>query len=385
MRHHNTVFHDLLKRIPWARFEALVEEHGTDDLVRRFTSRHQLVALLFAQLGGLGSIRELATAMESHRNRLYHCGGVVPKRSTLADANARRDSALFSALFREILAQQTRGLRRKMAEAVLLLDSTGLRLAGVGAGWARFSTDVCGAKAHMIYDPDAGVPVYHEVSAANVNDITVAKPMPIQAGATYVFDLGYCDYAWWARLAAADCRIVTRFKANTPLLDAREQAVAREARGIVSDRIGFLPRRQTKSRRNPMGAAVREIVVTISTGKRLRLLTNDLDADACEIAALYKRRWQIELFFRLMKQTLRFTRFLGRSENAVRIQIAVALIAFLLLRAVRKDSEAELTHLQTVRLIRSNLMHRKAATRLKTDPHPPPPDQRQLSLNLLYT
>ena len=133
MRHHSTVFHDLLKRIPWARFEALVEEHGTDDLVRRFTSRHQLVALLFAQLGGLGSIRELATAMESHRNRLYHCGGVVPKRSTLADANARRDSALFSALFREILAQQTRGLRRKMAEAVLLLDSTGLRLAGVGA------------------------------------------------------------------------------------------------------------------------------------------------------------------------------------------------------------------------------------------------------------
>ena len=384
MRHQNTVLHDILKWIPWSKFEKLVEEHRTDKSVRRFTTRHQLIALLYAQLGGLSSIRELMTAMASHANRLYHCGAVVPVRTTLSDANSKRSSELFVALFREILAQQTRGLRRKMGDAVLLLDSTGLHLAGLGAEWARFSTSVCGAKGHFIFDADAQLPVYHEISAANVNDITAAKPMPIEAGATYVFDLGYYDYAWWAKLHDADCRIVTRFKTHTPLLGAIEQPVGTTATNIISDRIGFLPGRLTMSRRNPMSAAVREIVVQIATGKQLRLMTNDLDAPATEIADLYKRRWQIELFFRLMKQTLRITKFLGRSENAVRIQIAVALIALLLLNAVRKASEADLTHLQIVRLVRTNLMHRKPATGLKTDERRTPINDRQLALEFAH-
>jgi IS4 transposase len=384
MRHQNTVLHDLTKWIPWGTFEKLVEEHGTDALARRFDSKRHLLALLFGQLAGLSSIREVITAMESHRNRLYHCGAVVPKRSTLADANSKRSSAPFVGLFRDMLARQTRGLRRKMGEAVLLLDSTSLHLAGLGAEWARFSTHVRGAKAHFIYDADAQLPIYHEISAANLNDICAAKPMPIEAGATYVFDLGYYDYAWWAKLHEADCRIVTRFKAPTPLLDAREQPVPAEATAVVSDRIGFLPRRQTKNRRNPMSAPVREIVVRISTGKDLRLLTNDLDAPATEIADLYKRRWQIELFFRLMKQTLRITKFLGRSENAVRIQIAVALIALLIISAARKASEVPLTHLQAIRLVRANLMHRKQATRLAAHGQRIPINDRQLVLELAY-
>jgi hypothetical protein len=384
MHHQNTVLHDILKWIPWSKFEKLVEEHGTDKSVRRFTTKHQLISLLFAQLAGLSSIRELLIAMASHANRLYHCGAVVPARATFSDANSKRSSELFVALFREILAQQTRGLRRRMGDAVLLLDSTGLHLAGIGAEWARFSANVCGAKGHFIYDADAQVPVYHEISAANVNDITAAKPMPIEAGATYVFDLGYCDYAWWAKLHEADCRIVTRFKTHIPLLDALDQPVDAAATNIVSDRIGFLRPRQSKSRRNPWQAAVREVVVQISTGKQLRLLTNDLDSPATEIADLYKRRWQIELFFRLMKQTLRITKFLGRSENAVRIQIAVALIALLLLSAVRNASEAKLTHLQIVRLVRTNLMHRKPATRLRTDGRRTPINDRQLALELVH-
>jgi hypothetical protein len=384
MRHQNTVLHDLTKWIPWKTFEKLVEDHGTDELTRRFDSKRHLLTLLFGQLAGLTSIREVITAMESHRHRLYHCGAVVPKRSTLADANSKRSSALFVALFREMLAQQTRRLRRKMGEAVLLLDSTGLHLAGLGAEWARFSTNVCGAKAHFIYDADAQMPIYHEVSAAKLNDISAARQMPIEAGATYVFDLGYYDYAWWAKLHEAACRIVTRFRAPTPLLDAIEQPVPAEAADIVSDRIGFLPQRQMKNRRNPMSAAVREIVVRISTGKHLRLLTNDLDASATEIADLYKRRWQIELFFRLMKQTLRITKFLGRSENAVRIQIAVALIALLIISAVRKASEASPNHLQTIRLIRANLMHRKPVTRLAVDGRRTPLNDRQLVLELAY-
>jgi hypothetical protein len=379
VRHRNSVFHDLLKLVPWTAFDRLVEAHGADEGTRSFTSRQHLNALLFAQLSGAGSLREIGATMASHQGRLYHSGALAPKRSTLADANRSRDSRIFSGLFEGMLAQAGRGVRRKMADAVRLIDSTGLRLAGVGSEWARFSTGVFGAKAHVVYDPDLGRPVYHAVTAANVNDITAAKEMPIEAGATYVFDLGYYDFAWWARLDALGCRLVTRFKRTTPLNGARDLPLAPQTR-VLSDRIGFLPARQAMSRKNPMQDAVREIAVRTETGQILRLLSNDLDAPADELAELYKRRWQIELFFRLMKQTLRITKFVGRSENAVRIQIAVALIAYLLMCALQQITKDVPGFLELVRLVRANLMHRKDLTRLRKPPPPPPLDSNQLQL-----
>jgi hypothetical protein len=287
---------------------------------------------------------------------------------------------VFSGLFEHMLMATTRAVRRDMKDAVLLVDSTGLHLAGLGAQWARFSADVCGAKAHVVYDPDLACPVYHAISAAKVNDITAAKAMPITPGATYVFDLGYYAYDWWAKLDQAGCRIVTRLKTNTPLQRARAIPLEPGSQ-VLSDRIGFLPGRQANSRKNPMQQAVREIVVTTKTGKKLRILSNDLDAPAQDIADLYKRRWLIELFFRLMKQTLRITHFIGRSENAVRIQIAVALIAFLLLQMLHKITQAKFGFLELVRLVRANLMHRKDITRLRQNHAPPPIDSRQLALN----
>ena len=384
MQHRNSVFHDLLKRVPWTAFDRLVGEHGSDEGTRSFTSRQHLSALLFAQLSGACSLREIEAAMASHQGRLYHCGAVAPKRSTFADANRNRDFRVFSGLFESMLAQARRGFRRNMANAVRLIDSTGLRLAGVGAEWARFSTDVFGAKAHVIYDPDLGRPVYHAVTGANVNDISAAKAMPIEAGGTYVFDLGYYDFGFWANLDALGCRLVTRFKTNTPLNEPREMPLE-PGSTVLSDRIGFLPARQAMNRKNPMQDGVREIVVKTETGETLRLLTNDLDASAQEIADLYKRRWQIELFFRLVKQTLRITKFVGRSENAVRIQIAVALIAFLLLRALQQITKDTRGFLELVRLVRANLMHRKDPTRLRKPPPPPPLDSRQLQLCLSST
>jgi IS4 transposase len=207
--------------------------------------------------------------------------------------------------------------------------------------------------------------------------------MPIDPGATYVYDLGYYDYGWWAKLDAAGCRIVTRFKSNTPLHAAKEMPVAVRC-GVLSDRIGLLPR-LANSRNNPMQAAVREIVAATETGKMLRILSNDLDAPAQEIADLYKLRWQIEPFFRLMKQTLKITHFIGRSENAVRIQIAVALIAFLLGHILQKITKAKHGFLELVRLVRINLMHRKDMTRLRQCQPPPPLDSRQLTLDWSHT
>jgi Transposase DDE domain/Domain of unknown function (DUF4372) len=380
VRHQNSVFHDVLKLIPWTEFDRLVEKHGSDELVRKFKSRHQLIALVYGQLAGAASLREIEATMASHRARLYHVGGQVPRRTTFADANRTRSPLVFSGLFQHMLGMATRQFRRQMGEAVLLIDSTSLHLAGIGSQWARFSADVCGAKAHVIYDPDLARPVYHAISAANVNDITAAKDMPITLGATYVFDLGYYDYVWWAKLDAAGCTIVTRFKANTPLHEARDLPLPAGS-PVVSDRIGFLPARQAKSRKNPMQQAVREVVVRTATGERLRILSNDLDAPAKEIADLYKRRWQIELFFRLMKQTLKITHLIGRSENAVRIQIAAALIAYLLLRLLHKMTKVQHGWLELVRLVRANLMHRKDFTRLRQNQSPPPLDSRQMVLN----
>ena len=381
MRHKNSVFHGLLKHVPWHRFDRLVEDHGADARIRRLSTKDQLVALLYGQFSGAASLREIVTGLSSHAVRLYHVGAEPVRRSTFSDANAHRPVAVFTDLLAILMKQAHRGLRRKLAETTYLIDSTSARLNQRSADWARFSTGVCGAKVHVIYDADADRPIYAAVSAANINDITMAKQMPIVPGATYVFDLGYYDYAWWAELSAVDCRIVTRFKSNTPLELIEELPVAAGS-NILSDRIGFLPSRQARSRQNPMQDAVREVHIVTDTGKVLRILSNDLDASAQEIADLYRRRWAIELFFRWIKQILKITRFVGTSENAVRIQIAVALIAFLLLRLAQATQKNIKSPIVFARLIRTNLMLRRQIDDLLHPPLPTIQDQRQMSLAL---
>jgi len=379
MRHQNSVFHGLLKHLPWDLFERLVDKYNADSRVRRLNTKSQLVALLYGQLAGAASLRDIVTGLASHAARLYHLGVRPVQRSTLADANAQRPSAVFTELFAEMVKRAGRGLRRTLGDSVYLIDATSLRLSEASAAWARFSTGVCGAKVHVIYDPDGDHPIYAAVSAAKVNDITAAQEMPIAAGATYVFDLGYYDYAWWARLDAAGCRIVTRFKSNTPLRQSAEQAVA-PGGSVLSDRIGYLPACQAKSRRNPFTKPVREVRVKIDSGKVLRILSNDLDAPAQAIADLYKRRWAIELFFRWVKQTLKIRHFLGTGENAVRIQIAVALITFLLLRLAQATQSAVQTPLTFARLVRANLMHRRRIDRLLHAEPDEPLNAAQLAL-----
>lgn len=381
MRHQNSVFHSVLKHIPWHRFDRLVDEHDADKHVRRLTTKSQLIALVYAQLSGAKSLREIEAALSSHATKLYHLGGEDVSRSTLADANALRPWQVFGSLFAHLTGQASRGLKRKAGEAVYLIDSTSFHLSPLSKDWASFSAGVCGAKTHVIYDPDAERPIYAAVTAANVNDITAAKVMPIEPGAAYIFDLGYYDFAWWARLDAAGCLIVTRLKANTRLSVVAENAVARGS-NILSDRIGHLPQRMARSRQNPFQDSIREIRVRIETGKILRILSNDIDMPAEQIAGLYKRRWQIELFFRWIKQTLKIKHFIGRSENAVRIQIAVALIAFLLLRLAHAAQQTIPSLLGFARLVRANLMHKRPLDRLLDPPPPLIQNQRQLSLNL---
>ena len=240
-----------------------------------------------------------------------------------------------------------------------------------------------GAKAHIIYDPHADRPVYFAVTPANVNDITAAKAMPIEPGATYVYDLGYYDYGWWTGLDDAGCRFVTRLKKNTPFSVIKENRIPKNS-NVLRDCIGHLPARLANSRMNPLQVPVREISVIIDTGKLLRIVTNDLDAPAEEIADLYKQRWQIELFFRWVKQTLRIKHFVGVSENAVRIQIAVALIAFLILRLAQAAQKIIRGPPEFARLVRANLMQRRPIDRLLEPLQTIPICPNQLKLGLYF-
>src|SRR5438034_8401417 len=381
MRHQNSVFHSLTKHVPWSKFEHIVEKYGADQSVRKLTTKRQFIALLYGQISAATSLREVVTGMASHETRLYHDGTTPVKRSTMSDANSKRPWQVFSELFAQMLPQAHRGLRRATADAVRLIDSTSVRLSSLSDDWAAFSADVFGAKAHIVYDPNADRPVYFAVTPDNVNDITAAKAMPIEPGATYVYDLGYYDYSWWAGLDDAGCRFVTRLKKNTPFSVVKENRVPKNG-NIVSDRIGHLPARLANSRQKPLQVPVREISVIIDTGKLLRIVTNDLDAPAEQIADLYKQRWQIELFFRWVKQTLRIKHFIGVSENAVRIQIAVALIVFLILRMAQATQKAVHRPLDFARLVRTNLMHRRRIDQLLAPEQPIPINPNQLKLGL---
>jgi hypothetical protein len=381
MPHQNIVFRDVLKPLPWHCVKQAVEKHDADDLSRKLDTKQHLITLLYGQFSGAASLRDIVTGMASHEARLYHLGAEPVKRSTLADANAQRPWQVFGDIFAALLKQVHRGLRRKASGVVRLIDATSVRLSSLSADWATFSADVYGAKAHVVYDPQAACPVYFAVTPANVNDITAAKVMPVEPGATYVYDLGYYDYGFWASLDGAGCRFVTRLKNNTPLAVLQENGGPQDG-GILSDCIGLLPQRLAASRRNPLQKPVREIRVLSDSGRELRIVTNDLEAPAAAIAELYRQRWQIELFFRWIKQTLRIEHFLGTSENAVRIQIAVALIAFLLLRLAHAAQKAVHRPLDFIRLVRANLMQRRRIDRLLERPMiPATSNQFSLALN----
>lgn len=382
MRHHNSVFHALTKLVPWSVFEELVEEYGADHRVRRLTTKSQFLALLFGQLAGARSLREIEAGLSSHQARLYHLGARRPARSTLADANASRPWQLFADLFAHMVGQANRATKRHLADVTRILDATKVKLSPASADWARFSAQHCAAKLHLVYDPDTAMPLRAVVTSDTVNDITPAKAMPVEAGATYVFDLAYYDYGWWANLDAQGCRIVTRLKTNSPLTVVAERPVP-EGANIVSDRIGQLSARLSRSRRNPLQKPVREIVVRTAKHKTLRLVTNDLDVPAEEIAELYKQRWQIELFFKWIKQNLKIRHLLGTSHNAVCIQLFVALIAYLLIRMAQANQTAITQTLKFCRLVRLNLMHRRNINQLEKPDQPPPKDLRQIKLPLI--
>jgi IS4 transposase len=382
VRYQHTVLGYLLKALPRRRFAAIVKRHKGDRYIKGFSSWDHLVTLVCAQLGGLSSLREVQAVWNAQAAHHYHLGGGAIRRSTLSDANRRRPSAIFAETFAELSALAACALPRHGKEVLRLIDATPIPLTSLHK-WAGWNGRTRGLKTHVIYDPDADRPVHLEITAATVNDVVVSRRQPLEPGATYVFDKAYADYAWWRCLHEAGCSFVTRPKSNVPLYGRVERPVSqhdRQTAGIQSDTVVKLASQQ----RARLPIPLRRIVLRREDGRVLTILSNDLQRSAGEIAALYRKRWQIELLFRWIKQHLKIRAFLGRSENAIRLQLYAAMIAYLLLRIAAHDSRSRLLALRFADLVRTRLFERRPLATIDT-PSPRPSSDAHNQLNLAYS
>lgn len=333
---------ELLKPLPRGVFERVVREHGAAKHDKKFNAWGQLIAMVYGQLSGASSLRVLEASFNSQSPHHYHLGTGALHRSTLADANRKREVGVYAQVTQHLMQQVSSKLREEMRDCLYLLDSTSFTLKGPGFdAWTKDTRTphTQGIKLHIVYEANEQAPVYQSMSAPNVNDIDEAHDVLIEPGATYVFDKGYCDYNWWLRLDGQGARFVTRFKRNAAL--AVQEVVpipAADAGHILHDEIvRFTNKYPGGGRCNRYEHPLRRIVLKRpDCAEPLTLATNDLTSPASTIAQLYKDRWRIELFFKWIKQHLKIKSFLGTSQNAVHIQILCALIAYLLLALYRK-------------------------------------------------
>lgn len=326
-----------MKGVSRGTFDRLVAAHEADKHSKGFGTWDQLVAMIYAQLSGADSLRTLSAGFNAQNAHHYHLATRTIHRSTLADANNKRPVALFAEIAQMLMAQAGRRLRREGRACLQLLDSTSITLRGRGFDdWtaAARTQHTQGVKVHVVFLADAAVPGQVSLSMANVNDIQAGRRFVIEPDTTYVFDKGYCDYNWWAQIDAKQAFFVTRFKANAALRTISTVPIARaDGRVVLQDEIVCFANPQPRGgHRNHYRKPLRRIVIARpDKDTPLVLATNDLTSPARVIAQHYQDRWQIELFFKWIKQHLKIKRYLGRSQNAVYIQILCALIAYLLL------------------------------------------------------
>jgi putative transposase len=366
MQFGHSIFGQLLKPISRRQFGAIVERHDGDAYDKVFDSWDHMIVMIYAQLAGVASLRSLESVWNANAHHHYHLGTGEIARSTLSDANARRPTAVFAETFAMLSAMAGRMLRKEGAEMVRLIDSSPIPLGDVIAESA-WNGRIKGMKLHVVHDPRADQPVRVDITQANVNDVTIGRAVPLESGCTYVFDKGYCSYPWWSEIHAKQAFFVTRKKSNARFRSIeKRRLVKRMGDGfeVLEDCEVELASKGDSELAFPM----RRIKVKRQGAGRLILLTNDMRRSAAEIAALYKTRWQIELLFRWIKQHLNLSRFLGRSANAVRLQLIAAMIAYLLLRLAARACRSQIPPIRFAVLVAACLLVRKPLLRIDKPP-----------------
>jgi hypothetical protein len=346
-----SIFGILLKSLDKDKFFNLVKQYGGDRHNQKLKSWDHLRVLLYSQMSSHNSLREISLGLRSRED-------IVAHRSTLSDANRKRDYRIFKELAQDLMLTANKKLKQDFKRVVRILDSTHIGLCGHNYDWAKHKSykNLQGLKLHMEYNLNHGIPERVVEDKVRSNDMTIARNWPLERDSIYVFDRGYFEYNWWYKISSVNSYFVTRLCKHAlvrPLNNFRTSSSEELSYGIVSDEeinVGTrTPKRHKgQSRKDPnnlnklYNSKLRRIVVSRSNQQKgnLVLITNNYDLSAMEIAELYKSRWQIELNFKWMKQRLKVKKFMGQSENAVKIQIYVALIAQILISLLRNITDS---------------------------------------------
>jgi hypothetical protein len=336
-----TLFAQLMDFLPWSTFTRLVARYDGDLRVRTLTCAEQYRAMAFAQLTYRESLRDIETCLSAQASKLYHMGFREPvRRSTLADANEARDWRIYAELAQRLIAQARRlyaddslGLGLDLDNTVYALDSTTIDLCLSVFPWAQFRTTTAAVKMHTLLDLRGSIPSFIHVSDGKLHDVNVLDLLLPEPGAIYVVDRGYVDFARLHTLHQVGAFFITRAKSN---MDARRlySAPSDRAAGIICDQTIALAGVQTSQHYPEHLRRIR--FRDVERGKTLVFITNQRTLSAATICALYKARWQVELFFKWIKQHLRIKRFYGTSKNAVKTQIWIAVSVYVLVAIVKK-------------------------------------------------
>lgn len=381
-----SLFSQILNLIDRREFDAAVRRTGAEERSKGFSCWDQFVAMCFCQLAQAKSLREITQGLASCEGRVRHLGiAESPARSTLSYANRVRPAALYEEVFQQVLSRchaTTAGHKFRFKNKLLSLDSTVLELCASMFDWARFRRTKGAVKLHLLLDHDGYLPVFAHITEGAVADVSVAQQLILPPGSIVAMDRGYNDYRLFEAWCEQKVGFVTRLKSNAEyfvtktLFEATEGAIRRD------ELIEF----QLITAGRTIWQTYRRIEVWLEDKKEtLVLLTNLLELSAGTIAAIYKERWQIELFFKALKQNLRIKTFVGTSANAVHIQIWTALIAILLLKYLQFKSRCAWALSHLVALLRWNLFsYRDLWTWLEHPLDTPPqlPPDPQLSFNL---
>jgi hypothetical protein len=372
MREFASIFSQLLAIFSRAQFETAVRRRKAEHGAKGFDCWTQFVSMLFCQLGRAHSLREICGGLASVEGKLRHLGvGNAPARSTLSYANAHRPAGLFEDVFYDLLGrcQALAGPRKfRFKNKLYSLDATVIDLCLSVFDWAKFRRAKGAVKLHLLLDHDGYLPTFCLMTEGRVHEINVARTLDLPSGAVVVIDRGYVDYLWLDSLDAQGVFFVTRLKENA--LFSIEATLSTPKGRILADDIIQLP--GSGKSLNP-DRVLRRVVVWDEVNEReIVLLTNNFHLAASTIAALYKERWQIELFFKALKQNLKIKTFVGTSANAVRIQIWTALIAILILKYLQMRSRLQWSLSNLVALLRLNLFVHRDLWKWVDEPFQPP-------------
>jgi hypothetical protein len=339
--------------------------------------------MIFCQLGRAQSLREIEQGLASAEGRLQQLGvDRAAKRTTLAYANAHRPWQLYQDVFESLYARCHAIAPRhkfRFKSPLLSLDASTIDLCAAMFDWARFRRTKGAVKLHLLLDHDGHLPRYAVITDGKTSDIEVARRLDLPPGSIVVFDRGYNDYLWFTELTLFDVGFVTRMKENS-LYEVTERLTP-HGRGVVRDEIIAIRTKHDEVDEKPV--RLRRIEFIDDEGKAYVFLTNRLDLAATTIAEIYRQRWQIELFFKAIKQNLKIKTFVGTSENALHIQIWTALIAILMLRFLQLSSTWGWSLSNLVAMIRLNLFTYRDLPKWLDEPFTPPdigPSDVQLSL-----